>query len=162
MQFDAIRVEKEGSIMAFMNLFYKHRSVTVAKYGLVRDRSDGSGILRRCDQCVRLSSHSTAAAIGESLWVFQLCSSLHSGLRGSKHAAENKNVILCVINMIIEFSKSNVGGNFVQQFTVGITGRFHVFQASASKSGGGFGLRFPLTCHNIRIRAPIVSKIYDI
>jgi hypothetical protein len=41
-QFDAIRVEKEGSIMAFMNLFYKHRSVTVAKYGLVRDRSEGS------------------------------------------------------------------------------------------------------------------------
>ena len=140
MQFDAIRVEKEGSIMAFMNLFYKHRSVTVAKYGLVRDRSDGSGILRRCDQCVRLSSHFTAAAIGESLWVFQLCSSLHSGLRGSKHAAENKNVILCVINMIIEFSKSNVGGNSVGICT---TARIH------------------LELH-IRIRVPIVSKRYVI
>jgi hypothetical protein len=100
-QFDAIRVEKEGSIMAFMNLFYKHRSVTVAKYGLVRDRSDGSGILRRRNQCVRLSSHSTAAAIGESLRAFQLCLGLHSGLRGSKHAAENENVILCVMNKIV-------------------------------------------------------------
>jgi hypothetical protein len=39
-QFDAIRVEKEGNVMAFMNLFYKHRSITVVKYGLVRDRSE--------------------------------------------------------------------------------------------------------------------------
>ncbi len=27
-----MRVEKEGNVMAFMNLFYKHRSVTVAKF----------------------------------------------------------------------------------------------------------------------------------
>jgi hypothetical protein len=39
-QYDASRVEKEGNIMAFMNLYYKHHSITVAKYGLVRDRSE--------------------------------------------------------------------------------------------------------------------------
>jgi hypothetical protein len=38
-RYDALRVEKEGNVMAFMNMFYKHRSITVAKYGLVRDRS---------------------------------------------------------------------------------------------------------------------------
>ncbi len=38
-RYDALRVEKEGNVMAFMNVFYKHRSITVAKYGLVRDRS---------------------------------------------------------------------------------------------------------------------------
>jgi hypothetical protein len=37
-QYDAQRVEQEGDVTAFMNLFYKHRSITVAKYGLVRDR----------------------------------------------------------------------------------------------------------------------------
>jgi hypothetical protein len=136
-QFDAIRVEKEGSIMAFMNLFYKHRSVTVAKYGLVRDRSDGSGILRLHDQCVRLS-HSTAAAIGESLRAFQLCSSLHSGLRGSKHAAENENFILCFINTIFE---NQTLGETLLGFA-----QLHAYH---------------LELH-IRIRVPIVSKRYVI
>jgi hypothetical protein len=36
-QYDAYRAEKEGNVVAFMNLFYKHRSITVAQYGLVRD-----------------------------------------------------------------------------------------------------------------------------
>jgi hypothetical protein len=62
-QYDASRVEKEGNIMAFMNLYYKHHSITVAKYGLVRDRSERIQIQLLYNICC---THSTASRLHQS------------------------------------------------------------------------------------------------